>query len=77
MLLELVTFAWDVCANFNPIRKAYAGYLPQGRIRFLGGGCTNDSANTSFLRSTILMKTSLLIRIEDVLKSGRLALHFL
>ena len=77
MLLQLVSFAWDIGGYFEAIRQANAGDLPQGGIRFLGCRGSDHSANTAFLwRAFFLADTSLTLGIKRVLKCRSFALDF-
>lgn len=49
VLLEVVTFAWDVGDDLLSVREADPCYLTESRVRLLGGLCLHLKANTASL----------------------------
>src|SRR3954451_6181986 len=52
MLLEIVTFSWNVGADFHPVGQPHAGDLAQRRVRLLGRRRIDARADTALLRRT-------------------------
>src|SRR5215203_53319 len=49
VFLQLMSFAWNVCSNFNTIGQAYTRNFPQSRIGLLGSHRTYNSTDTTLL----------------------------
>ncbi len=51
VFLKVVAFARDVSRDFNPVGQTDTRHLTEGRVRFLGGGRVDTSADAAFLRA--------------------------
>src|SRR5688572_17756783 len=78
VLLQLMTFTWDVRGHFDAICQTDTGDLAQCRIWLLGSHRTHDRADAALLRrALILAHATLLVRIQCVLQGRGFAFYFL
>ena len=65
VLLKIVTDAGNVGRNLDSVGKAYTGDFTECRVRLLGGGGLDGSANTALLRG-IAVGHNLTLGIESL-----------
>src|SRR5579872_7204017 len=72
VLLEVVTFSWNICGYFSIITQSDTTNLAKRRVGLLGRHGSHLGANSALLRSALELESTLLQRVVRKLQVRRL-----